>query len=144
MPSARDLAILEDLPPVKIWGESLDDIGTLKSFRGKFVVTDDGKFFAKLYPAPEWDGIEFFHDMLVRELGVKGAESIDVKEVIVGGGKIDLDLQAGTVKCRLHGKSTVYGDYDPFALDTDAIAIEIQEAFDLGDIPVDVVTDYEQ
>jgi hypothetical protein len=141
--SAHDIAILDDLPPVRIWGESLDEIDQQKVYRGKFVVTSDGKFFAKLYPAREWEGIEFFHDMLVRELGVKAAESMDVKEAIVGGGKIDLELTSDGVECRLFGKSTIYGDYDPLALDTEAIASEIQEVFDLGDTPVEVIPDYE-
>ncbi len=143
MLSARDLSVLDELPPVKIWGDDLDDASALKSFRGKFVVTSDGKFFAKLYPSTEWDNIEFFHDMLVRELGVKDAESMDVKEVIVGGGKIELEIMPEHAECRLYGKSTIYGDYDPLTIDSDAISNEIQEVCDLGDKPIQVVADYE-
>jgi hypothetical protein len=143
MLSARDLSLLDELPPVKIWGENLEEASDLKSFHGKFVVTSDGKFFAKLYPSAEWDNTEFFHDMLVRELGVKDAESMDVKEVIIGGGKIDLELLPEYAECRLYGKSTIYGDYDPLTIDCDALSNEIQEVCDLGDKPVQIVTDYE-
>jgi len=139
----HDLAILDDLPHVKIWGESLDEADALKSYRGKFVVTSDGKFFAKLVPAPDWDSVKFFHDMMVKELGVKDAESMDVKEVVVGGGKVELECLADKAECRLHGKSTIYGDYDPLTIDTSAIANELQEACDLGDRTVEVVADYE-
>lgn len=121
----------------------MEEANDLKSFRGKFVVTSDGKFFAKLYPTTEWEGIEFFHDMLVRELGVKDAESMDVKEVVIGGGKIDLEIMPDYAECRLHGKSTIYGDYDPLTIETEALASEIQEVCDLGDKPVHVITDYE-
>lgn len=143
MLSTRDLSLLDELPPVRIWGEALEEHIVQKLFRGKFVVTSDGKFFAKLYPSADWDGIEFFHDMLVRELGVKDAESMDVKEVVVGGGKIELELMAEYAECRLYGKSTIYGDYDPLTIDSDAIANEIQEVFDLGDKPVQLIADYE-
>ena len=143
MSSNRDLAILDRLPPVKVWGERLDESDTLKTYRGKFVVTDDGKFFAKLYPALEWENIQFFHDNLVQELGIKDAEGMDVKEMIVGGGKIELEFLPKFAECRLYGKSTIYGDYDPFAIDTDALAIEIQDVCELGDWPVDVIADYE-
>jgi len=143
MSSNRDLAVLDRLPPVKVWGERLDEFDLLKSYRGKFVVTADGKFFAKLYPASDWDNIQFFHDNLVQELGIKDAESMDVKEVIVGGGKIELQLLPKSVECRLYGKSTIYGDYDPLTIDTDILANEIQEICELEDQSVDVIADYE-
>ena len=131
------------MPPVKIWGERLDESDLLKSYRGKFVVTDDGKFFAKLYPTSDWGNIQFFHDNLVQELGVKDAESMDVKEVIVGGGKVELELLPTSVECRLYGKSTIYGDYDPLTIDTDMLATELQDICELGDLPVEVIPDYE-
>ena len=143
MSSNRDLAVLDRLPPVKVWGERLDEFDLLKSYRWKFVVTADGKFFAKLYPASDWDNIQFFHDNLVQELGIKDAESMDVKEVIVGGGKIELQLLPKSVECRLYGKSTIYGDYDPLTIDTDILANEIQEICELEDQSVDVIADYE-
>ena len=107
------------------------------------MVTFDGKFFAKLYPLKEWDSIEFFHDMLVRELGVNDPEGMDVKEAVVGGGKIDLELLPEYAECRLYGKSTIYGDYDPLTINSEAIANELQEVFDLGDMPVHVIVDHE-
>jgi len=143
MSSNRDLVILDRMPPVKIWGERLDESDLLKSYRGKFVVTADGKFFAKLYPALEWENIQFFHDNLVQELGIKDAESMDVKEVVIGGGKIELEILPASAECRLYGKSTIYGDYDPLTIDTDTIADEIQEICELEDQPVEVIADYE-
>lgn len=139
----HDLAILDDLPRAKVWGEDLEDIEPNRSYCGRFVVTSDGKFFAKLFPPTGAEGDQFFHDMLVRELGVKDPESMDVKEVVTGGGKIEVRLMTESAECRLYGKSTVYGDYDPATIDTEAVAQEVQEAFDLADLPVNVITDYE-
>lgn len=143
MTSPRDLVLITDLPVVKIWGEDLDLFGDIKSYRGKFVVTADGKFFAKLYPKKTWERIEFFHDTMVKELGVKDAESMDIKEVITGGGRIDVDLLKDSVECRLYGKSTVYGDYEPELIDTEALANELQDVLNIDDLPVQVISDYE-
>ena len=139
----HDLAILHHLPNVKIWGDSLDEAEDLKSYRGKFVVTADGKFFAKLVPTADWDSVSFFHDTMVKDLGVKDPESMDVKDVIVGGGKIEIKLDDDHAECRLHGKSTVYGDYDPMAIDTESITTELEEVMDLGDRVVEVIPDHE-
>ena len=144
MPTQRDLNIIEDQPPVKIWGEDFDDMESVKLFKGKFVMTDDGKLFAKLYPKTEWDNIEFFHDMLLEELGVKDAKSMDIKEVVTGGGKIEVELMDDFAECRLHGKSTIYGEYDPDAVDKKALVNEIREVFDLDDLPVTVIADFEE
>jgi len=143
MSSPRDLALIDDLPPVKLWGEDLDMIDNVKSYRGKFVVTADGKIFAKLYPLTVWEGIELFHDTMVKELGIKDPESMDVKEAITGGGRIDVDLKKNGVECRLHGKSTVYGDYEPETINTEGLVLEIQDVFGLDEMPVRIVPDYE-
>ena len=62
MSAKRDISAIEDQPPVRLWGEGFDEIGDLKIFKGKFVVANDGKFFAKLYPKAEGENIELFHD----------------------------------------------------------------------------------
>jgi hypothetical protein len=139
----HDLAILDNLPQVQVLGEHLDEIDETRSYSGRFVVTSDGKFFAKLFPALEADKGQFFHDMLVKELGVKDPESMDVKEVVNGGGKIEVRHLGDYVECRLFGKSTIYGDYDPSLIDTEAVGQEIQNAFDLADLDVSVIPDYE-
>lgn len=144
MPSAKDLKIIEDQPPVKLLGEDLDEIETNKAYKGKFVITHDGKLFAKLFPKSEWDNIEFFHDILMEELGVKDAKSMDVKEVLVGGGKIEVELIDDYVECRLWGKSTIYGEFNPNLIDIAAIESEIREVFELDEMPVLVVPDYEE
>ena len=140
----KDIHIIENLPAVKIWGEDLDEIKQTKAYKGKFVITHDGRLFVKLYPLNEWNNIEFFHDMLVKELGVKDPESHDVKEIVVGGGKIAVELLGGHAECRLWGKSTIYGDYDSQEVNVSALETEVQEAFDLDDMPVQIIPDDEE
>jgi len=144
MSSESDLSVIDEQPQIKLWGEGFDEFKDLKSFKGKFVVTNDSKFFAKLYPKIEWDNIELFHDMVVNELGVEDPKSIDVKDVIIGGGKIEITLKDGHVECHLYGKSTIYGDYDPEAIDTAALGYEISNVFDLDEIPIKVTADLEE
>lgn len=144
MSAENDLEIIESQPPVKIWGEDFEDIDSIKAYKGKFVMTEDGKLFAKLYPMSEWGNIELFHDMVVSELGVKDAESMDVKDMIIGGGKIEIELIENHIECRLYGKSTIYGDYDADAVDITALEMEIREVFELDEIPVLVIPDYEE
>lgn len=144
MSPEKDIQIIESQPSVKLWGEDLDEIQKHKVYRGKFVMTHDGRLFAKLYPKSVWETIEFFHDMLVKELGVKDPESHDVKELIIGGGKIEVELVDDYAECRLWGKSTIYGDYDPPEVDVAALETEVQESFDLDDMPVSVMFDYEE
>ena len=144
MSSEKDITIIEDQPRVKLWGERFDEFKKNKAYKGKFVATDEGKFFAKLYPKAEWDNVSFFHDDLVGELGVKDAKSMDVKEVIVGGGKIEIELVDDYVECRIYGKSTVYGDYDPDEIDTSVLEDEIRDVFELNEMPVLIVPDYEE
>lgn len=144
MPPESDLKIIQSQPSVKLWGKGLDEIEKHKVFKGKFVMSDDHKLFAKLYPKSEWDGIDLFHDMVVADLGVNNPESMDVKEVIVGGGKIEVELVENHLECRLWGKSTIYGDYDSSHVDTGALEHEIQDVFNLDDMPVQVIPDYEE
>ncbi len=144
MTASTDIAAIEDHPRVKLWGEGLDDFKKIKAFKGKFVLSDEGQLFAKFFPKKKWDSVSFFHDDLVRELGVKDAKSMDVKEVIIGGGKIEVELVDDYVECRLYGKSTVYGDYNPDDIDTTAFEEEIRDTFGTGDMPVLVVPDFEE
>lgn len=139
-----DLKILTDLPPAKLWGEDLDEMERHKVFKGKFVMTDDGKLFGKLYPKSKWDSIELFHDMVVEDLGVTSPKSMDVKERIVGGGKIEVEFVNEFAECRLYGKSTIYGDYESDMVDKKSLETEIQDVFGLDDMSVTIVADFEE
>lgn len=139
-----DLSVIEEQPLAKLWGDGFDEFQDLKAYKGKFVVTNDGKFFGKLYPKSDWENVELFHDMVVSDLGVEDPKSMDIKEVIIGGGKIEIELKNDLVECRLYGKSTIYGDYDPDAIDISALEFEIRNAFDLDEISVAVMTDLEE
>ncbi|MCK5612519.1 hypothetical protein KAR91_62175 [Candidatus Pacearchaeota archaeon] len=139
----RDLKIIEEQPLIKILGEDLERIADLKIYKGKFVITDDGKFLAKIFSKIEWDEIQFFHDMILEELGVQDAKNMDIKEVIVGGGKMEVEFFDTFVECRLYGKSTIYGEYDSASIDSESLEVEIQEVFDLDDLPVSVLADFE-
>ncbi len=108
------------------------------------MVAEDGKFFAKLFSKSEWEKIDFFHDELLQELGIEEAESPDVKDMIVGGGKIEVELNDNHVECRLYGKSSIYGEYDPDAIDTKALEAEIQKVFKLKKMPVLIVPDFKE
>lgn len=137
-----DLDIIGSQPIIKIWGEDFENIDQIKAFKGKFVVTKDGKLFAKLFPKSEWGNIEFFHNHVVQELGVRDAESPEMKQKIVGGGKIEVELVNGYVECKLYGKSTIYGLYDPAAINAIALESELKEVFALGEIPALVIPDF--
>jgi hypothetical protein len=141
MSAESDLSAIEEQPSAKLWGENLDEFQDIKSYKGKFVVTSDGKFFAKLYPKSEWENVDLFHDMVVGDLGVNDPKSIDVKEVIIGGGKIDIALKNDSVEVLLYGNSAIYGDYDSDGIDTETLEFEIRNVFDLDDIPLKIVTD---
>jgi len=140
----QDIAIIASQPLVKIWGEDFDEIKNIKFYKGKFVVTEDGQFFAKLYPKKEWDNINFYHDLLVRELGVDDPENMDVKEIVIGGGKIIIEFIENHIECRLYGKSTIYGDYKPTDIDLKAVGMELKEVFGLDEIPVTINPDWEE
>ena len=144
MSPESDLKIIQSQPSVKLWGKDLDEIERHKAFKGKFVMAVDGRLFAKLYPKSKWDSIELFHDMVVADLGVGDPESMDVKEQIVGGGKIEVELMDGFAECRLYGKSTIYGDYESDTVNKEALEDEIQDVFGLDDMPVSVIADYEE
>jgi hypothetical protein len=141
MSAESDLSAIEEQPSAKLWGENLDEFQDIKSYKGKFVVTSDGKFFAKLFPKSEWDNIELFHDMVVSDLGVNDPKSVDVKEVITGGGKMDITLKDNSVEVLLYGNSAIYGDYDADGIDIEALEFEVRNVFDLDDVPVKIVTD---
>ena len=133
---------LKKLPQIKIWTDEPPNISKT-AYKGKFVITDGDKFFAKLFPKKEYDGSAFFHNMVLEEMGVKNAESPGVKKEVEGGGKIEAELIDDYVEVRLYGKSSIYGPYDPDCVDIGAIEEIIRTMFDLIDLPVLVIPDME-
>ena len=134
---------LKKLPQIKIWIDEQAHFKNIKAFKGKFVVTQKGKFFAKLFPKNEFDGSIFFHNMILEEMGIKNAEAPVVKKEIQGGGKIEVGLVNGYAEVKLYGKSTIYGRYNPDLLDINGIEEKVRVVFELMDLPILVVPDFE-
>ncbi|MBN2306407.1 hypothetical protein JXD20_00295 [Candidatus Peregrinibacteria bacterium] len=133
---------LKKLPQIKIWADEPVNISKT-AYKGKFVITHDDKFFAKLFPKKEYDGSKFFHHMILEEMGVKNAESSAVKKEVEGGGKIEVELIDDYVEVRLYGTSSVYGPYTPQCVDIAEIEGVIRTMFELIDLPVLVIPDLE-
>ncbi|MBU0577028.1 hypothetical protein KJ742_04025 [Patescibacteria group bacterium] len=142
--TSDDINVLKNLPEIKIWGEGLEDIYELKNYKGKFVITDDGKFIAKVLPRSDYNKAELFHDKILEELGVKNPTSAEMKKVVVGGGKIEIELIGDYVECRLYGVSQTYGSYDASDIDQAKMERAIEAALHLGMMPILVVPDFEK
>lgn len=134
---------LKKLPQIKIWADTPISLNQIKICKGKFIVTKKGKFFAKLFPKNEFDGSSFFHFMILEEMGIQNAESKAVQEAMQGGGKIEVEMMDDYVEVRLYGKSTGYGPYKPETLDPGEIEGIIRVMFDLIDLPILVIPDFE-
>lgn len=132
---------LKKLPQIKIWTDEPADLNKIKTYKGKFVMTNDGKFFAKLFPEKEFDSSSFFHNMVLEEMGVKNADSPAVKKEVEGGGKIEVELIADYVEVRLYGKSSIYGRYSPDCVDIGGIEGVTRTMFELMDLPILVIPD---
>lgn len=133
---------LKKLPQIRIWTDEPADLSET-AYKGKFVMTHDGKFFAKLFPEKEFDGSQFFHNMVLEEMGVKNADSPAIKKEVEGGGKIEVELIDDYVEVRLHGKSSIYGPYNPDNVDIGAVEEVIRTMFELIDMPILVIPDLE-
>lgn len=134
---------LKKLPKIKIWTDEPVNLAKVKAYKGKFVMTEDSKFFAKLFPRDEWDGSSFFHNMILEEMGVKNAEVPAIKKEVPGGGKIEVEMMDDYVEVRLYGKSSIYGRYNAESVDIGEIEAIVREMFELVDLPVLVIPDYE-
>lgn len=134
---------LTKLPQIKIWTDEAPNLAQVKFYKGKFVVTEDYKFFAKLFSKDKWDGSTFFHNMVLEEMGVEKADSPSVKKEMLGGGKIEVELINDYVEVRLYGKSTIYGHYIPENIDIGEIEGVIRTMFDIVDLPILVIPDFE-
>lgn len=134
---------LKKLPQIKIWADEPVNLGKVKRYKGKFVMTNEGKFFAKLFPEEAFDGSSFFHNMLLEEMGIEKADSPAVKNGIGGGGKIEVELIDDYVEVRLYGKSGIYGPYKPDCVNIGSIEEVISTMFELIDMPILVIPDLE-
>ena len=143
MKTSEDLKTLKALPSFKIWGEGFARFDDVKIYKGKFVVTKDKKFIAKLVPKSEYDQVMLFHNFMLEELGVKESESQEVRKIAVGGGKIEIELIDDYVECRLWSKSTTYGGYEPTDIDLAGVESAIQKTFNLGLMPILVISDFQ-
>lgn len=135
---------LHKLPAIKIWSDEPTDLKKVKFYKGKFVITQDGKLFAKLFPQKEYDGSKFFHNMVLEEMGVKDAESAAVKKEVAGGGKMEVELLDDYVEVRLYGKSSIYGPYSADNVDIGELEELVRVMFELDDEPVLVIPDFEE
>lgn len=131
------------LPQIKIWADEPLHFGKTKHFKGKFIVTQKGKFFAKLFPLKEYEGLKFYHNEILEEMGVKKADSPEVKKEVQGGGKIEVEFIKDYVEVRLYGASSIYGPYHPDEISTGEIEKLISVMFGLKDIPILVIPDLE-
>jgi hypothetical protein len=134
---------LKKLPQIKIWADEPADLNKFKAYKGKFIMTNDGKFFAKLFPEKEYDGSKFFHNMILEEMGVKNADSPAVKKEVEGGGKMEVELIDDYVEVRMYGKSSIYGPYHPDCVDIGEMEGIIRTMFSLMDLPILVIPDLE-
>ena len=133
---------LKKLPQIKIWADEPTQLSQT-SYRGKFVMTKNGKFFAKLFPEKTFDGASFFHHMILTEMGIEQATSDAVKSEMRGGGKMEVELIDDYVEVRLYGRSADYGAYHPEDIRTGEIEAVIRRMFDLIDLPILVIPDLE-
>lgn len=140
---SNDLAVLKGLPDFEIWGEDFKHFREDRFFKGKFVLTDEGKFVAKLVPKEKYEKIELFHNSMLKELGVKNPDSAEVKKAIAGGGKIEIELIGDYMECRLFGESQTYGKYNALDIDLPGLEKAIDEEFGIGGMTVLVIPDYE-
>ena len=65
------------------------------------------------------------------------------KKEMGGGGKMDVELINDYVEVRLYGRSTNYGHYNPDCVNIEAIEGIIHTMFELLDLPILVVPDFE-
>ncbi len=138
-----DINVLKNLPDIHIWGEDIKEFGKINLLKGKFVITSDGKFIAKVFTLDKWDKANFFHNMLLEELGIKNPESAQMKKEIMGGGKIEIETIGDYAECRLRGKSGIYGHYNKSDIDIAKMEIAIEATFHLGMMPVLVIPDFD-
>ncbi len=141
--SESDIQKLSELPDVKIWGADFSKLYDVKFYKGKFVVTDAGKLIIKVVPKIEWDAEIFYHNGIVGECDIEHPESNAVKHAIKGGGKIEIELVDDTLECRLYGRSTVYGYYDPEMIDQARLETALEATFHVGMMPVLVIKQFE-
>jgi hypothetical protein len=138
-----DMETLKSLPEIKIWGNKLSDIYNIKLYKGKFVVTGDGKFIAKILPKSEYDNAKIFHNNMLLDLGIKNPDSAEMKRMVTGGGKIEVEMVGDYTECRLYGESQTYGPYDKNDINIAEMESALEATFHLGMMPILVIPDFE-
>jgi hypothetical protein len=133
--------VLKGLPAITLLTDGLD-LYAQRALKGKFVVTADGKFLARLFPREEWDGSKYFHFQIVEECGVEDGTKEEVMDLMAGGGKMELELMDDYAECRLYGVSTTYGPYNVSDIDIAKLEQAIEACFHLGMMPVVVIPDF--
>jgi hypothetical protein len=133
----KNEALLDSVADVRIKIEKHDD-HQIKRFKGKFVITKGGKFIAKIFPVDLYNGSNFFHNNILEEIGIEDAQSDEVKNLIAGGGKIEVELLEDHAECRIYGKSTNYGPHDPAALNLPRIEEVLQEVLKIN-VPIQLL-----
>ena len=141
--TSDDIAVLKNLPDIHIWGEDFEEFGEIKLFKGKFVITDDGKFIAKIVPKDKYDQMDIYHNTMLLDLGVKDPDSKTIHKTIIGGGKIELEMVKDYVECRLYAGSKTYGGYNKTDIDLARMEKAIEATFHLGLMPILVIPDFE-
>lgn len=139
MTKNQDIKIINNLPKITIWGDNFEDFSIIKFFKGKFVVTDDGKLIIKIIPKKEYDKSILYHNTMLEDLGITNSTSPDMYKKIVGGGKVEVKMIGEYVECRLYGKSTTYGYYDKKNINKVDIENAIRDIFEIIEIPVLVI-----
>jgi len=142
--TSEDINILKSLPDIHIWGEDFEQFGEIKLFKGKFVITDEGKFIAKIVPKEKYDKMDIYHNTMLFDLGVKDPDSKSVHNAIVGGGKMELEMVGDYIECRLYGGSKTYGDFDKTDIDLARMEKAIESIFHLGMMPILVIPDFDK
>lgn len=138
-----DISLIKDQPKVVIHGNDLDQINDIVHYKGKFLQTTKGHFFAKLISKTNWDRKPFFHDEILRDMEVENPTSMQVSDIVPGGGKMEVVLEEGFIQVHLYGKSTIYGDFDEDLIPLKSLEMEIQEVFEVDDLPVTISFDHE-
>ena len=143
MTKINDAEILKHLPNIKIWGEDFEQFGKIKLFKGKFVIADDGKFIAKIVPKEKYEKMDIYHNKMLYDIGVQDPDSEEMHNLIIGGGKIELEMIDDYAECRFYDKSQTYGPYSKDKINIAEMEKAIQTTFHLGMTPILVIPDFE-
>jgi hypothetical protein len=142
MQKTNDIEILNNLPNIKIWGEDFEKFGKIKLFKGKFVITNKGKFIAKIVPKEKYAQMDIYHNKMLYDIGIQDPDSKEMHNLITGGGKIELEMINDYAEFRIYGESQTYGPYNKDDINIAEIEKAIEATFHLGMTPILVIPDF--